>query len=150
MDKVLSQVSAGALGLATVEMLLHALIASLLPFVILVEESVHGLGIVLLAEGRERVLLVEVVFGTGDTLEHLAAGEIGTATVSHTNAVEIIRLLIARDESRLNRGVLMRHLLLQPGHARRLIESLLLLNAILLLWVSGITLPRVQRGRRRS
>ena len=53
MNEVLGQVGAGALRLATIEMLLHARITSLLPFVVFVEETVHGLRIILLAESGQ-------------------------------------------------------------------------------------------------
>ena len=148
MNEILLQIGTGALGLATVEMLLHARIARLLRFVVLVEESSHGLRVVLLAQGRQRVLLVEVVLGTGNAPKHLAIGEVGATSVSHADAVEIVVTLVTRNEARLNSGILMRDLLPDLGDTGRLLESLLLLDTVLLLRVGRITLLCVERGRR--
>ena len=66
MHEVLLQIRARSLGLSHVEVLLHALVARLLPLVILVEEAVLCRRVVLLALVAHGVDVVRVVLGGGD------------------------------------------------------------------------------------
>lgn len=148
MNEVLLEVGAWSSGLSQVEVLLHTTVARLLPFVILVEKSMHGFRVSFLALVAEGVHLVVVVLGPRDLSQLLLIREITLGSVAHGHAVEVVASRVASEEAWLYRLVLVWNLFVQLVDARRHNESLRVPDAVLHIRKGSVLVRRVARGWR--
>ena len=92
MNEVLIDICTGALALSSIEMLFHAGITCLVPFIPFVEKSIHGLGVLPDAFVSYRIDFMRIVFGARDEPSSFTVSEVALLSESHCYFVEIVCL----------------------------------------------------------
>ena len=92
MDEVLIDIRARALALSSIEMLLHPGVTGLVPFIPLVEKSIHCLGVLPDAFVGYRINFMRIVFGARNEPGSFSVSKVAFLTESHCYFVEIVCL----------------------------------------------------------
>ena len=92
MDEVLIDIRAGALAISSIEMLFHAGITCLVPFIPFVEKSIHGLGVLSDTFVGYRINFMRIIFGARDESSSFSVCEVALLSISHCYFVEIVCL----------------------------------------------------------
>lgn len=128
MNKVLFKVSTWTLSVSHIEMLFHSFIASLLPLVIFIVESVHGPRVILLANIVYGVNFMLIVFGTWNLLKLFCICEVRFIAIPHRDPVEIVIARVRGRQPWLYRRVLVRYVLVQLLNTRWHVEAVIVRN----------------------
>lgn len=150
MNKILLKVSAWTLCVSHVEMLFHSFVASLLPLVIFIVESVLSPRVILLANIVYGVNFMLLILGTWNLLKIFCVGEVWLITVSHRDSIKIVIARVWGRQTWLYSCVLVGYVFVKPLNAWWHVEAVVIRDWEFCVLVVSVWLRWIIRARWRS